>query len=274
LIAFSRPVSIVALRGGFGNQLFTWAYGQELVRDGHFVLYDRGDGLGRGFALEGLIPKSRLIHLPTVAWRKIAGIGSTSILRNRSFLKVEDQSLPPDLENRDTRFVSLHWGYWQSMDYFSQSKDNVFEKVVRWLAVALDGAAETCAIHVRRGDYVSDPSAAAVMGTLSLSYYKRAILLMKQRGFADFVVYSDDRTWAIANILPLDDAIRIAETADDEDFNRMAGSGGLITANSSFSWWAAFVVSMSGGQVVAPRDWFADSTLNSSRIVPNTWTAV
>ncbi|MDQ0031442.1 alpha-1,2-fucosyltransferase [Arthrobacter bambusae] len=273
-MSFLRPVSVVALRGGFGNQLFAWAYGQRLNREGHLVLYDRGNQLGRGFALRGLIPNSKLVSLPSFFWRKVGASDSMSFLRKNGFVRIEEQELPPRRIDASPRLVNLHWGYWQSMDYFFEAKDSVFRDIEQWVGRADEPPGETCAIHVRRGDYVSDPKAAAVMGALPLSYYKRAIKRMEQNGYTNFVVYSDDRRWATENVLPLGANIRIAHTRDSEDFVRMSTSAALITANSSFSWWAAFLVSMSGGDVIAPSAWFAEPTLDSSRLVPDTWASM
>lgn len=266
-----RPVSIVALRGGFGNQLFAWAYGQGLRSHGHSVIYDPGNRLGRGFALRDLIPRRQLLPLPALFWRQIVKLVPSGPRFFRAMLLLEDQREPSVAPIAASAGFRFHWGYWQSSDYFQTVREEVFDSLVHWLNVDVRENLSECAIHVRRGDYVSDIGAASVMGTLPLNYYCRAIKRMKSVGYSKFVVYSDDRDWVKENLLPMDSSIEIAETDAAEDFAQMARSGALITANSSFSWWAAFLVSSLGGEVIAPREWFADSTMDSTRLIPDTW---
>lgn len=170
--------------------------------------------------------------------------------------------------------LTFHWGYWQSLDYFFDVKKDVYKELIEWLDLPVRDKPTECAIHVRRGDYVSDSGAAAVMGVLPLSYYVRSIGHMKSLGYSKFVVYSDERAWVSEHLLPLDSALRLADTDEAEDFSNMARSGALITANSSFSWWAGFLVESAGGKVVAPQAWFADPGMHSSRVVPDSWTAL
>lgn len=267
-----RPISVVALRGGFGNQLFAWAYGQGLRSKGFSVLYDPGNRLGRGFALSGLIPRRRIFPLPAFFWRKLVrsrpGVEAASRI-----LRAENQLLSPNLTTQQSA-LTFYWGYWQSLDYFCDAKHEIYKKLIAWLDLPVRDKVTECAIHVRRGDYVSDSGAAAVMGVLPLSYYVRSVRHMKSLGYKSFVVYSDERSWVRENLLPLDPTLRLADTDESDDFSNMARSGALITANSSFSWWAGFLVENAGGSVVAPRVWFADAGMNSSRIIPDAWTAL
>lgn len=237
---------------------------------GHVVAYDPGSRLGRGFSLRGLIPRRRLLPVPAAAWRRLinAKVKGSAVVRKIPVL-IEDQSVPPVLSNTQP-FLSFHWGYWQSLDYFFESKGRVQEELARWLELP-PAPRDECAVHVRRGDYVSDSGAAAVMGVLPLSYYAQAIEHMKSIGYKDFVVYSDDRPWVVEHLQVMDPAIRVADTSDTEDFLHMASSKALVTANSSFSWWAGFLVESRGGDVLSPKAWFADPQMDSSRLIPETW---
>lgn len=270
MIRVPRSFRVVALRGGFGNQLFGWAYGQALIDKGHLVAYDPGNRLGRGYALRGLIPSGRLLPLPALVWRKLFS-AETGRPRTggRSSLVSEDQFSAPVIKDVESS-ISFHWGYWQSLDYFVESKLRVQEQLVAWLDLP-SSPRDECAVHVRRGDYVSDAGAAAVMGVLPLGYYRGAIQQMKLKGYKQFVVYSDDRPWALENLQGLDGSVRVADSSESDDFWHMASSRALITANSSFSWWAGFIVDSRGGDVLAPKDWFADRRMDSSRLIPDSW---
>ena len=106
------------------------------------------------------------------------------------------------------------------------------------------------AIHVRRGDYVDNPFYVDLMKT---DYYERA---MAEFPDAKFKVFSDDIEWCAKQEIFKD--CEFSENINElEDLNDIAGSKGVIMANSSFSWWGAF---LSNGKVIAPSKWFTDGT--------------
>lgn len=268
----NRSLAVVPLRGGFGNQLFGWAYGVALNERGTRVYFDRGNGLGRGFELDGLIQSNRLISLPTrVLWR-LGREDRFKRLEKARLIFREDQSKPPQDFPEELGTLSFHWGYWQSLDYFEPVADKVAKDLLNWLPPGPQTLNEECALHVRRGDYVSDEAAAKTLGVLPLEYYSKAIEYMRSVGHTKFTVYTDDPDWARMHILTLDTDMQLStETSALGDFLAMSRSGGLITANSSFSWWAGFLVSFLGGNIVAPEPWFSDPLIDSSRLVPPLW---
>ncbi len=103
------------------------------------------------------------------------------------------------------------------------------------------------AIHVRRGDYVNNPFYVDLMKT---DYYKRAMELFPDESF---LVFSDDVSWCRKQ--PIFKKCQFSGKDELTDFNRMAGCKGIIMANSSFSWWAAY---LSKGKIVAPKAWYTD----------------
>ena len=112
-------------------------------------------------------------------------------------------------------------------------------------------------IHVRRGgnpSNVDEPKYSEnpfYVNLYNTEYYENA---MEQFPDADFLVFSDDIEWCKEQ--PLFKDCEFAEGNDEiTDFNLMAGCKGHIIANSSFSWWAAF---LSGNKTVAPKQWFTD----------------
>jgi hypothetical protein len=104
------------------------------------------------------------------------------------------------------------------------------------------------AIHVRRGDYVDNPFYVDLTQT---DYYDRAMKLFPND---TFLVFSDDIEWCKGYFTG--SQFEFSEGNDDvTDMNLMAGCKGVIMANSSFSWWAAY---LSKGKVIAPKEWFTD----------------
>ena len=104
------------------------------------------------------------------------------------------------------------------------------------------------AIHVRRGDYVNNPFYVDLMQT---PYYEDAMALFPNE---NFLVFSDDIEWCKKQ--KIFKRCEFSEGNDEiEDLNLMAGCKGVIMANSSYSWWGAF---LSKGKVVAPKEWYVD----------------
>lgn len=133
------------------------------------------------------------------------------------------------------------------------------------------------AIHVRRGDYVGNPFYAPLLRDkehytlqspedtfLEPSYYEKA---MEEFPDAEFLVFSDDIEWCKQH--PLFKDCEFSEgLSEEDDLNRMASCIGHIIANSSFSWWAAWL-SPHGGKVIAPKDWYSDGVTRTE--LPAHW---
>lgn len=103
-------------------------------------------------------------------------------------------------------------------------------------------------IHVRRGDYIDNPFYVDLTKT---DYYQKAMAMFPD---CRFIVFSDDIAWCKAN--PIFKDCEFSEGKSEvEDMNSMAGCKGIIMANSSFSWWAAY---LSDAKVIAPKAWYTD----------------
>lgn len=270
-------IDVVPLRGGFGNQLFCWAYGKALAAAGGRVFYDRGSSLGRGYALEGLIDPWRTVVLHGGVWRRIDSLErGLKRLPLASILK-EDQTRPPSEALKRSSSIggaaTLHWGYWQSHDYFDRVSEVVADELSSWLDCPLQPPTSSCAIHVRRGDYVADSGAAQTLGAQSLDYYHSAITIMREHGYTSFTVHTDDRKWVAENLEGPDVSISTASSAL-EDFISLSKASAIVMSNSSFSWWAAFLASRRGAHVIGPQRWFNDDSFDDSRIMMDGWKRV
>ncbi len=173
-------------------------------------------------------------------------------------------------------------GYFQSERYFS---DQVVE-IRKELAIkeppsgknleALDAIREapSASVHLRRGDYVSNPRINRTFGTCSLEYYRQAVDLVSGRSGQKLVfhVFSDDPEWAREN-LDLGHPTRFMDhngpDQAHEDIRLMAACEHHIIANSSFSWWGAWLNPRHDKIVVAPRRWFVDAQPGTE--IPDNW---
>lgn len=147
-------------------------------------------------------------------------------------------------------------GFFQSEKYFKHCEDEV--KEVFKLPVT-EGMEEFCSIHVRRGDYVQY---SADFPPITTEYISAAIReMMTGKGVTKFIVFSDDIPWCKKNIFSFGKGVELkfSEGRNEfEDMALMASCGNHIIANSSFSWWGAWLGVNRERHVISPRhkDWF------------------
>jgi hypothetical protein len=176
-------------------------------------------------------------------------------------------------------------GYWQSEKYFGDVADVIRKDftVKRAPSAAnaawLDriGATVSVSIHVRRGDYVTNADANKFHGTCGIDYYQRAVQMLSSRlgGRPEFFVFSDDPAWVRAN-LDLGSHPHHYVTNNDaqtnyEDLRLMSSCRHHIIANSTFSWWGAWLNASPDKVVVAPRRWFRADEMDDRDLVPSGW---
>ena len=135
------------------------------------------------------------------------------------------------------------------------------------------GKTDKIAIHVRRGTNPTNPNEPAYyenpfyVNLCATDYYERAIAMFPS---SEFIVFSDDIEWCKQQ--EIFKGCEFSEGLNEiDDLNKMASCRGHIIANSSYSWWGAFI-SPHGGKVVAPKDWFADGVERTK--CPTNWIRV
>lgn len=271
----------VRLEGGLGNQLFQYATGRALAtRCGTGLLLDisrlalrerrvtpREYELGR-FRIDAVLATDQQAR--SFRWLHRLRAASSLISEWRAFVE--------NGPGFDARVASLPdgsylVGYWQSHRYFSDiavtlAKDlTPTQEMSSASRVVAQLAQDTVsvAIHVRRGDYVSLPAAARMHGALQVEHYRIAIDTVlahvpKPRWF----VFSDDIAWCRANLgLPSATTQFVDHNSGADawqDLLLMAQCRHHVLANSSFSWWGAWLADRRYGTdrlVLAPRRWFA-----------------
>jgi len=133
-------------------------------------------------------------------------------------------------------------------------------------------------VHVRRGDRVSDPRLAGVLGSCPAAYYRRAWRLIRERVRDPlFIVFADDPAWARGQLTFLDPVKFVSDPGhrpDHDDLWLMTQCRHHVIANSAFSWWGAWVADAADKVVVAPDRWFANPAYNGRDIVPPAWARV
>lgn len=176
-------------------------------------------------------------------------------------------------------------GYFQTEKYFPGSAESLRREFTPVASLSPANAAiaalarecESVMIHVRRGDYVNNAKTLKVHGVCSVAYYQQAIATMRARaGNPRFFVFSNDMAWARDNLALGADAVFVEGNKDapEVDIHLMAQCRHHIIANSSFSWWGAWLAASPQKTVIAPTPWFDNSRHNASDLVPASWLRV
>ncbi|EYS96939.1 alpha-1,2-fucosyltransferase [Cupriavidus sp. SK-4] len=279
--------------GGLGNQMFQYAAGRALARRLGVPLKIDSSGFAdyplhnyglHHFALKAVqagdreIPSGRAENRWAKALRRF-GLGTElRVFRERGFAVDPEVMKLPDGTYLD--------GYWQSESYFAEMTQELrrdfqiatppTSENAEWLA-RIGGDEGAVSIHVRRGDYVTNASANAVHGTCSLDYYMRAARYVAENiGVKPtFYVFSDDPDWVAEN-LHLGHETRYVRHNDSarnyEDLRLMSACRHHIIANSTFSWWGAWLNASEKKVVIAPAQWFRDEKFDTRDLLPPTWT--
>ena len=177
-------------------------------------------------------------------------------------------------------------GYWQNEAYFvgierQLRKEFSFREPLGKqnleLAEFLEHRDNAISVHVRRGDYVHNPRAAKLHGGIcDRSYYEEAAKILTKRVRSPvFYVFSDEPKWVADNLSLPGKTVLVDWNQGDNSFRDMqlmSLCSHNIIANSTFSWWGAWLNKNPRKTVVAPREWFRGRS--DIGIVPSSWVRV
>ena len=176
-------------------------------------------------------------------------------------------------------------GYFQNEKYFLSIRDELIanftikcdvSKYTQQISKQILAENISASLHIRRGDYISNTDTNNVHGTCDLEYYKRAMSMMNGKyKEIRYFIFSDDITWVKEN-LEVENAVYIdskEKRIPHEDIYLMSLCSHNIIANSSFSWWGAWLNQNDDKTVIAPKRWFSDEIMfnQSNDIVPTKW---
>lgn len=163
------------------------------------------------------------------------------------------------------------YGYFQSEKYFGKFSPLIRRLLTPRLTVARTKYLGIASVHVRRGDYLEKADCHPPCG---VDYYLRAEAECRRRGIAEFVVFSDDRAWCREHLAGRR-GWRMAAPADEVvHLSEMAACEAHVIANSSFSWWGAWLDPRAEKLVVAPKEWFGPTlapTHPTRDLIPPKW---
>lgn len=291
-------VIVTQLKGGIGNQLFQYAAGRRLALSRGADLFLDISSLAKSvrmvrsyelhpFNIVARIADDEVLsRIPPARqqglWKRIAEAlrGHTSSSFLREFKEKHFHFDPDMLTLHDDVYLA---GYWQSERYFTDVADLIrCECTVTTLPEGknLDmhdeiAACEAVSVHVRRGDYVTDPEVLAMHGTCSVDYYEKAASYITERvKHPVFFIFSDEPQWVRDNIKlnhPVNIVTHNGPDRGYEDMRLMSLCRHHIIANSSFSWWGAWLNPKQDKIVIAPKRWFNDHDADTRDICPDSW---
>jgi hypothetical protein len=285
---------IVRLIGGLGNQMFQYALGRHLAIKNNCTLKLDISGFKKyplrryeldHFNIIGEIASPKDIENVSFPLDRLSLLLNHFFkmkgVNKKTYFYVREKKIdfiPEILSLKDYVYLA---GYWQSYKYFSDISDiikkdfsqkNKPEKPINSLLNVIENC-ESVSLHIRRGDYVSNKRTNEIHGFIGLEYYKKAIEII-QNNVSDphFFVFSDDIVWAKMNI-NCSERITFMDgnLSNHEDFRLMTACKHHIIANSSFSWWTAWLTSDKNSIVIAPKNWFSGIAYKKEDRIPEEW---
>ncbi|VTU34027.1 Glycosyl transferase family 11 [Variovorax sp. SRS16] len=289
---------ISRLNGGLGNQLFQYACGRafslasgaELVLDLSALESTSRRVTRRHYELSAYAIHARpATRAEALKCRRAMRWGRPGAWMTRLDVLTESPALYPNLL-RETRGDTLLAGFWQSETCFARYATEISQDLVPLRALSSQSqklseavaSRPSAAIHVRRGDYVNLPSAARFHGTLPMAYYQEAARRIEDRhGQPLWVVFSDDIAWCRGALNFLHGEIVFVDHNQGldawQDLQLMSLCRHHIIANSSFSWWGAWLSERRGRaeqMICAPSAWFVHDDPYAQYRIPKRWTRV
>lgn len=272
---------------GLGNQLFQYAAGRAVAERTNtrlrFDLSYIGHEPDRPYALGDFHIRAEVVDGEPKELEFIADHDAENAYVRDRFAStvVREDDVARDPERLTTAQPGTFLaGYWQCTRYFAgfeaQVRRELRPRKTKNLSAGrkrIAAVPESVAVHVRRGDYVSDEGSAATFGALDPDYYRHAAaLVLEQRPNAEFFVFSDEPEWCRQSLdLPGPMHLISGENEPFEDLMLMGACSDVIVANSTFSWWGGWLADRPGAIIVAPEVGFRVERLNNRRFYLDHW---
>lgn len=278
---------IIPIYGGLGNQMFQVAHGLSFTRRHELVpqFVDFTPFTGR---------VSRIWELDCFAIEQCKLTRSQiGLLRLRLFASLWFQRFNSALhlgvlyENSTIHSSKLHSmykvcsGYWQGEQYFNNNEDfirNIFtfpEFILPKALINVDKEIASVAVHVRRGDYISDPVSRAYHYVCNVDWYLHAMKEMRNRLHnPKFYIFSDDQTWATAVFGNIPDVSFVDSNTNGPawmDMALMTKCSNFIISNSTYSWWASYLGKKINSITIAPQYWYPGLYTKELNVMRKDW---
>mgnify|MGYP000090568489 CR=1 FL=1 len=274
-----KEAFVLETQGGIGNQLFQYAAALSIARRKSApLLIDRWRHElpgGRPFQLSDIVDE----RFVTKTHHNILGASGTrgKVMRRAFRVAARNGLVRGTYWSRCIGFDRQAYevapptrlvGYFQSWKYFDNSTEEIFARLnalsasvapLNQSADQVDSNEGSVGMHVRLGDYLS-PHVRRIHPPLPAAYYEAALSRLRDEGFGpDLLVFTDDEVEVLKLLRRIrhsfNPRIESQATSPLQTLLRLSRSTALITANSTFSWWGAWLASRRGVTVIAPRVW-------------------
>ena len=268
---------IIKLIGGLGNQMFQYATAKAIALHNNTVLkldtsafkvYDLHD-----YGLHHFNLNAKEYKQPVKWVKKIQ-----NKFQQRTYYNEDTFRYNSKLFNINAEQLFLN-GYFQSEHYFVKYREallkdfKITSSIKKATKVMLEEIAksDSVSIHIRRGDFLKHE----IHNTSKEDYYKKAMQLVESKiDKPTYYLFSDDMNWVKSNFKTSYKTVYVdfndANTSY-EDMALMSNCKHNIIANSSFSWWSAWLNTNPNKIVVAPEQWFNGNEYDYTDVVPNSW---
>lgn len=286
---------VVRLMGGLGNQLFQYAAAKhlsvlnnaELYFDTSFFSTKTEDTTPRKFELDVFHIKYKLATDEMLNHFHGCEFNSTELVLTKllSFGKFKKYKF--NEYGFDEHFLDLKGnyyvrGFFQSEKYFSSIKSIIREELIIDqehlpadvpLVNQIKNTANAVSIHIRRGDYIRNLTSMDAHGICSKDYYVKSIKLLREKLGEDlhFYIFTDDPTWVRNEMNWAIDSTIVSDKKPIEDFYLMSLCNHNIIANSTFSWWAAWLNENENKSIIVPKQWTNMLQTEKIELAPKNW---
>jgi hypothetical protein len=286
---------VVKLIGGLGNQLFQYALGRHLSIMNQTELFLDISGFETyklhkyslwPYKIQAELASKHLLAQYKSPPRRLISWFSSLLSQRPKMSRV----LEPHFQFTDEILECVGniylQGYWQSEKYFAAIRDNLLKELEvstfqsgRDLEISKQiQAVSSVSLHVRRTDYVTNEMTNSFHGTCDIDYYNRAITAISSMvDDISFFVFSDDPKWAKDNLNISHPVVFVDHNTAErnyEDLRLMSQCRHHIVANSSFSWWGAWLNPKPEKIVFAPKKWFNAVEQNNKDLIPSRWNKI
>jgi hypothetical protein len=285
---------VVKLIGGLGNQMFQYAIARSLADRYNVVLKLDLSGYEqyalRHYELGGFNIRAEIADRPDMDFFKVNTQQRSVLQRIKTYLPFSRRGsvFREAAFVFDERVLSIKPpvyldGYWQTERYFIHNSEalrrdfTLRQRLDERNGEMLAQIKETNAVslHIRRGDYLSDSRTNDFHGVCSLEYYHAAIHIIAKRVENPHIfIFTDDHEWAKNNLDFKYPSTLVDVNSGDQgilDMMLMCHCKHHIIANSSFSWWGAWLNPSPEKIVIAPKSWFRNAPHDTSDLLPKAW---
>jgi len=259
---------ISKITGGLGNQMFQYACGKAVADRLKTKLYLDLSWFKAGNR------EFMLNNFPNIKYSLFAQANNPLLKLLLRYIQEPGLNYWQEIEDIKS---SVHLsGYWQNEIYFSNIKNIIKQDFIfpefscaeaNNVTNKINSSSCSVCIHIRRGDYINNQATNQIHGVCLLDYYKEALQIIanKCNEIPELFLFSDDPDWVKSNFDTQGFNSNIINIPQHKDFpyhdmHLMSLCKNHIIANSTFSWWAAWL-STGDGIVVAPKRWFAEDTI-------------